>query len=388
MLIYSHATPEILIASFRNKTQVKNSTFCGLIDDNFPDDVMSLTGDDLVIKESKGTLNIDIALAIAFNAMRDCDTARQFAKIYIANGSNIDTRTLMYYKNRILNGPFGPCVKEYIQANFEAAREGDTGVNDVNTQRNLGGNNIRNNFTKENYEETIGANELIDKDFVGLLKKTAGDCLNAPCDYFSHGGSFGFLTNGGIPNVTTTPGMSNSIAPPIDDRETFNKLPPLFQKGSLMLSELGNNTMGKLKNVFTDKTQKQQEEQILNKQTITAATPQAVPPPSSSGVLGVIKSNLSSFLAFAKANTQVQNVMSANLGDCFRMNDYRQRYNPFSYMADGGMNGEIAAPPGISGMAVGTRQQNNGALNAEAPNLPTGDGGLDPTNPLLPPINN
>ena len=58
--------------------------------------------------------------------------------------------------------------------------------------------------------------------------------------------------------------------------------------------------------------------------------------------------------------------MSANLGDCFRMNDYRQRYNPFSYMSDGGMNGEVAAPPGISGMAVGYKQQDNGSLNATA----------------------
>lgn len=367
MLLYSHSTPEILIASFRNKTQVKNSSFCGLIDDNFPDDVMSLTGDDLVIKESKGTLNIDIALAIAFNAIRDCDTARQFAKIYIANGSNIDTRTLLYYKNRILNGPFGPCVKEYIQVNFEAAREGDSGANDTNTQRNLGGNNIRNNFTKEYYEQTIGANELIDKDFVGLLKKNLGDCLNAPCDYFSHGGSYGFLTNGAIPNQTTIPGAASSVAPPIDDKETFSKLPPLFQKGSLMLSEIGNNTMKKFKSVFSTPAKDQQETQLLTTQSITAIQPQTNPPPAnSSGINGVFTSNITSFLGFAKANTQVQSVMSANLGDCFRLNDYRQRYNPFSYMADGGMNGEIAAAPGISGMAVGFKQQNNGSLNAIA----------------------
>ncbi|NBP16584.1 hypothetical protein EBU95_19710, partial [bacterium] len=88
MLIYSHCTPEILIASFRTKQQVKNSSYCNLVDDNLPDDVSALKGDSLIIKEGTNTLNIDIALALAFNAIRSPESAKQFGKIYIETGSS------------------------------------------------------------------------------------------------------------------------------------------------------------------------------------------------------------------------------------------------------------------------------------------------------------
>ena len=388
MLIYSHLTPDILVASFNNKTQVKNSSYCGLIDDTFPDDVMSLTGSDLIINEPPGTLNLDIALAIAFNSIRDCDTARHFAKILIINGPKIDTCTLMYYVNRILAGPYKDCVQLFSQVNFEAAREGYTGANFIGEQRNLGGGNIRNNATREYHQETIGTNELVDVDFVSLLKNFIGDCLNGPCDYFSSmDSSYGFLTNGG-PNVITTPGYTDNVGPSLLDRETFGKIPPLFQKMSITLSQIADNTVKTVKSVFNTEERVAAEKQILDSQTVTA-TPllSGAPPTNSIGFDLLFKPNFASLFGFAKANTQVQAVMASNLGDCFRINDYRRRYNPFSYLQDGGMNGELAADPGISGMPVGFKQLNNGILNADAPDLPTG-GGLDTNNPLLPQINN
>jgi len=392
MLIYSHSTPEILIASFRNKTQVKNSSYCNLIDDTFPDDVMVLKGDDLIIKEGQGTLNLDVALAIGFNAIRDCESARQFAKMYVLNGPSMDTKTLMYYRNRILNGPFGKCVLDYVQSNFEMAKYGVTGDN-MPELRNLGTPDIRNNYTKETFQQTIGANENVDNDFISMLKKSLGDCLNAPCDYFSHRGSFGFLTNGAAPNPTTTPTLADKVGPPIDDNETFCKLPPVFQKMSGMLSQIGSTTTKKLTSIFVPKETQKKKEEALDKGKLD---PKDVKPaatkPESNNIFNVLKTDISSFLNYSKASSQVQSTISSNLGDCFRMNDYRQRYNPFSYLSNGGMNGEVAADPGISGMPTSTIAKNNGSLNAIAtdptpappPTPPPAEKGVWVADPVIP----
>ena len=387
MLIYSHSTPEILIASFRNKEQVKNSSYCGLIDENFPDDVMKLVGDDLVIKEPAGTLNIDIALAIAFNSIRTCDDARQFAMIYTVNGPNIDTKTLMYYKTRIINGPFGSCVKEFIDVNFEAARNGVTGVNVSNIQRDLGGSNIRNPSTRDSFSPSVGTNRLLNIDFISTLKKSFGDCLNAPCNYFTYGGSYGFLTNGAGANSTNTIGYNEQLGFPINDNETFSKMPQIFQKMSVTLSQMGANTLSNIKNVFTTKEQKAKEQDMIDKGKVTKENS------NTSNSSGVVNFDLTSFFNFSKASTQVQSVVSINLGDCFRMEDYRKRYNPYSYLETGGMNGETAAEAGATtGIPTTQPTLTNNDISVNAPFtqeslvLPnTGDTNTG-QNPLLPGI--
>lgn len=395
MLIYSHSTPEILIASFRNKEQVKNSSYCGLIDENFPDDIMNLKGDNLAIKEPPGTLNIDIALAIAFNSIRTCDDARQFAMIYTINGPNIDTKTLMYYRSRIINGPFGSCVREFIQANFEAARNGVTGVNVDNVQRDLGGVTIRNPSTRDSFGPAIGTNRLLNNDFISTLKKSFGDCLNAPCDYFSHSGSYGFLSNGAGANSTNTLGYNEQLGFPIHDNETFSKMPQLFQKMSVTLSQMGANTLTNVKNIFTTKEQKAKEQDIVDKAKITKENSTTTTPPTSAAITSnLFNIDFASFLNFSKASSQVQSVVSSNLGDCFRMEDYRKRYNPFTYLESGGMNGESAAEAGATtGIPTTQPTLNTNNISIDTPvnssllplpdfNNPTG---FD--NPLLPPIN-
>lgn len=366
MLIYSHSTPEILIASFRNKEQVKNSSYCGLIDENFPDDVMTLAGDDLVIKEPAGTLNIDIALAIAFNSIRTCDDARQFAMLYTINGPNVDTKTLMYYKTRIINGPFGSCVREFIDANFEAARNGVTGVNVSNIQRDLGGSNIRNISTRDSFEPSVGTNRALNNDFISTLKKSFGDCLNAPANYFAHGGSYGFLTNGAGANSANIVGHNEQLGFPISDNETFSKMPQIFQKMSVTLSQMGTNTLTNVKNVFTTKEQKAKEQDVIDKGKVTKENSNTA---NSSELFNL---DLTSFFNFSKAASQVQSAIANSLGDCFRMEDYRKRYNPFSYLESGGMNGETAAEAGATtGIPTTQATVNNTNITNKTYNVPT-----------------
>lgn len=368
MLLYTHVTPEILLMSFRNKTQVKNSSYCGLIDENFPDDVMSLTGDNLVIKESKNTLNVDIALAIAFNSIRDCDTARQFARVFIANGPQIDTKTLLYYRNRILNGPFKNCVVNFVDVNFEAATQGVTGANNANTQRNLGGSVIRNTTILENYNKTAGYDELVDVSFVSFLTNAIKDCLNAPCNYFKSTGSYGLLYN--TFGTTNTPTTESGIAiAGVDDIETFNKIPPIFQRVGIQLSEMTTNIKQSLANIVSSTKKVFTEDGTYTIKNV---------PISTSSI---------SYDSFVRSSTEILGVVSSNLGDCYRVNDFRRRYNPYTYLADGGMNGEVAGDPGINGMPVGYVPQNNGNLNADAPILPSNPNQInigDMVNPILP----
>lgn len=376
MLIYSHITPEILIASFRNKGQVKNSSYCGIIDDNLPDDPTILTGDDLIIKEGNNTINVDIAVAITFNSIRDCKSAQYFGKLLILNGPNLDTRSIIYYKTRILNGPFAKCVLKYVQSNFEVLRAGYTGDN-IPDIRNFTPQ-IRDNLIRESYIPKLGTDEFYDPDFVAMLNKTKNDCTRAPCDYFSHGGTYGFLGNGANPNSSTTPSLLNQVGPNIEDNETFNKMPAVFQKMSTSLSMLAANSVKKFADAFIPPRLQEANKQILNTgQPNPQLTAAPATPTVSNNIFNFFKTAIDVFLSYSLASSQIQSNIANNLGDCYRLHDYRTRYNPFSYLSQGGMNGETAADPGISGMPTSYVPKNNGILNAVA-------GGIPPAPPAAP----
>ncbi|NBP03017.1 MAG: hypothetical protein EBU90_23470, partial [Proteobacteria bacterium] len=409
MLIYSHCTPEILIASFRTKQQVKNSSYCNLVDDNLPDDVSALKGDSLIIKEGTNTLNIDIALALAFNAIRSPESAKQFGKILIANGTNVDTRTLMFYVRRIKNSPFGSTVQKYFNDHFDyinnnfkgnaiAFQNTLGGLSIVNTNQNIGsgtgspntgvgivnggiGGTNNNNQGGVNGLNGIGTNnnnnivnlsdpnselydglgvestkpfsitrDPIDTDFINTLKKLAKDCLTSPCNYFDHGGSFGFLSNSAqmlTPFTTINSDLTNdSIGVGIHDQETFTRMPPIFQRIATKLNQVTTTTVNKMVQNFNN----------------------AISRSLSGG--NVLTSDTNTFEQYSKAQSNILTNLAENLGDCFRMDDFRRRYNPFNYYEQGGANGEQAAPPGISGMPVGYKNVKNDSLHSSLSGTP------------------
>ncbi len=189
MLIYSHTTPEILVASFRTKEQVKNSSYCDLVDDNLPDDLSTLKGDNLIIKEGTNTLNLDIALAIAFNEIRSPSSAIQFGKILIVNGPNIDTRTLLYYTRRINSGPFGSDVSQFFENHFNYIT-GDYKGNSIDFQQNLGRNfevvttdssngELYDGLGSESTKPFKITQNSIDQDLINTLKRLLLNCLTA-----------------------------------------------------------------------------------------------------------------------------------------------------------------------------------------------------------------
>ena len=318
MLIYSHSTPEILTATIRSVDDVKNSEYCGLVGPNFPDDVMGLDGDNLIIADEPDKLNREIAVAIAFNSIQDCEGAKQFVRLFLVNAPTIDVATILYYKDRISNGPFAECVKEYSQAAFEAS-----------------------SFGIPSNTSIFGASPR-DKSFLNTLKNTLLDCLNAPCDYFKAGGTYGFL-GAGTPG--TTGGVDNP--PSIDDILTFNKIPETFQQVSATLSVQTKLTMAKIKNVFKSKDQRIQEEELI---IAGKNTPPVVPTTTSISLKSILPDNIVDGIKKLLAPTKIQNVLSANLGDCFRIQDYQRKYNPYTYTKTGGSNGESIAPRPVTGV--------------------------------------
>lgn len=358
MLIYSHNTPEILIASFRTKEQARNSNFCEVMDDNLPDDLSTLKGNDLIIKEGKGTINIDIALAIAFNSIRSPQSAQQFGKILIANGTNVDTRTIKYYVNRIKNGPLGYDTLKYFDDHFKYITGAYTSKS-IAFQQGLG-NNLPTETSDELYDG-LGIesskpfeyrNESVDTDFINTIKGLFKTCLESPCNYFAHSGSFGFLSNASQTlNTTTSPKddiTNDTKGIGFKNLETFNKMPQIFQKVASKLNQLTSTTANKFVQTFVGGIS-------------------AVPTSRTENKGLILSPDLTTHENFSKAQSEVLNKVARSLGDCYRLDDYRRRYNPFHYYEEGGPNAEQAAPPGISGMPVGYKVQKNDALNASVP---------------------
>lgn len=324
MLIYSHSTPEILTATIRSVADVKNSEYCGLVGLDFPDDVMALDGDDLIIPDEPDKLNREIAVAIAFNSIQDCEGAKQFVRLFLVNAPTIDVATILYYRDRISNGPFADCVREYSQAAFEASSFGIPGNTSI-----------------------FGASPR-DKSFLNTLKNALLDCLNAPCDYFGSGGAYGFL---GLSTPGTTGGVDSP--PPIDDLLTFSKIPEAFQQASATLSVMGKLTTAKIKNVFKSKQERIKEEEVIIAGG-TATAPQ--PTVTSIGLKSILPDNIVEGVKKLLTPTKIQNVLSANLGDCFRIQDYQKKYNPYTFTPTGGDNSEGLGPRSDTGVVERTNE--------------------------------
>lgn len=323
MLIYSHSTPEILTATIRSVDDVKNSEYCGLVGPNFPDDVMGLDGDDLIIADEPDKLNREIAVAIAFNSIQDCEGAKQFVRLFLVNAPTIDVATILYYRDRISNGPFADCTREYSQAAFEAC-----------------------SFGIPSNTSIFGASPR-DKSFLNTLKNALLDCLNAPCDYFKPGGTYGFLGS-------NTPGTTGGVdsPPPIDDLLTFNKIPETFQQASATLSVMGKLTTAKIKNVFKSKQERVQEEEL-----IIASGKANNPQPTTTGIglKSILPDNIFEGMQKLLSSTKIQNTLSVNLGDCFRIQDYQRKYNPYLHAEQGGSNSEGAGGRPGTGVAEKTK---------------------------------
>ena len=212
MIIYNHNTPEKLISKFYSVEQLREFPICELAKD-VPNDL--LTTNNLTILERKDTMNLDLSLAILYNNITDLQSAIQFARIFTINGPRIDTKTIIFYVDRINNGPFGPQVGDYVTKHFDYVSSG-------RKIPNIGGDAVT---STDIYE--------FDQNFANQLIDALKDCLYAPCNYFNYGGGMGLFGNvDQIPTVNSLPpgDITNDIGPPgTISKSLFTKLLPSIQ---------------------------------------------------------------------------------------------------------------------------------------------------------------
>lgn len=322
---YLHLTPEALTMRFRTKQQVKNSDLCGLVDDNLPDDLFILKGDELDIVEPEGTLNKDFALALGFNQITDANKAKQVAKLLVLNGPGLDPYTINYYTRRLKNGPYGTIVTTHIQTNFIAA---------------AGGNNY------VPFQNSLGNISDVDNDFVATLKEKLGalDCFLTPANYFNFQGIYGALAEKqGTWNYTTSPAWDTNNKQTLGQEgyQTAKKMPPIFQAvtGALNFASLG--TYKKALKLFYTKEQlekQKQEFEAANSQRKQTNGDQLTPDISTAKVI-------------QEAATDVLTSIAQFLGDTVRIFEFKN-INPYQYVNDPinpGNNAQRSQPPGMVG---------------------------------------
>jgi hypothetical protein len=360
---YFHLTPEALTMRFYSKAQVKNSNLCDIADDNLPDNLFALKGEQLEIKEGTNTLNKDLALAIGFNQIFDQNTANQVGKLIVANGPLLDPKTILYYVKRLKNGPYGYGITQHIKANFDQAKT--AGNSRVPFQQNLGG----------------GSN--IDNDFVSYLQNKLGaaDCFLTPADYFDFQGVYGTLANTqNIWNYTTAPAFDTNNKETRGDEgyETANKMPKPLQmvNGVLNLATLG--TYKKFLKLF-----KTDEELAKERANFKSGTSVRESNDGESATPDILTAK-----SKQEASTDGLSEIAEFLGDAFRVFTFQYRANPYGYTnspVSPGNNAMIPQPPGTVGSPpITPRSIDNGYLNLPLGNIQ--ENSSQTYNPLLPPI--
>lgn len=329
---YIHSTPAILTSRFFSKSQVKDSELCGLIDDNFPDDIFSLRGALLEIQEGDGTLNKDFALAIGFNQIQDQESANQIAKLLIANGPALDSTTIEYYVTRLSNGPYGDYARQVITDSFLVARS--AGLEQSPGQFNLGnGNNL-------------------DQDFISFLRSKLGaaDCFLTPANYFEFQGIYATLAQTkNIWNYTTAPvsDTNGKETRGYELPETTDKMPNVFQAVAIGLNFLTLNIFRKV--LKTSKTKQELEDE---KTAFQSGKSVREDKPGT-----VTTSDITTAIAVQESSVDVQSQVMEQKGDLARISK-EKKANPYAYSNQqpaAGNNASAPMNPGTTAMPPETR---------------------------------
>lgn len=356
---YFHLTPEALTMRFYSKTQVKNSNLCDIVDDNLPDNLLTLKGNQLEINEGTGTLNKDVALAIGFNQIFNQNSANQIGKLLVANGPALDPKTILYYVRRLKNGPYGYGVTQHIKANFEAAKTAGS--------------------SKVNFQPYLGNKQDVDNDFVSYLQSKLGvaDCFLTPADYFDFQGVYGTLANTqNIWNYTTAPAFdtNNKETRGNEAYETASKMPKPLQlvNGTLNLATLG--TYKKFLKIFKSQAELDQE-----KASFDAGQSERL---DNGGQ--ITTQDLNSAKSRQQASTDALSEIAEFLGDAFRVFTFQYRANPYGYTNSAASPGNNASVPQPAG-STGPKPNIPKPVGNESLELPVGDP-ANTFNPLLPNI--
>jgi hypothetical protein len=276
----------------------KNTTNCEFVS-AFPQEV-ELMYDWKKVKRSSNPLN----------------ALRNFTKKLLLYGPDLDVQTIKYFVQRFNCYPsyFTDTIKGELILAFERANNIKIQEADINASVGSSGNSYITNHSRLDND-----NKFLNK-LANLLKS-----CKKPCNYFTpSSSSIGTLTDFGralSDSASVLGAAANDLlhAPTNIGTYVLNKIKPMvrteFFKLKIMTQDLYRDGV---KPFFSEK-----DRQRLKSQLEQGGTPDTkfdrLPLTGDTGT----------YFVAAGAHSQIQATLQQKIGDCFRMHDYNQRYNPY-----------------------------------------------------------
>jgi hypothetical protein len=291
-MLYRNTFPEFLEAiaigpdpSFLEK----NTTFCEFAS-GFPQEV-ELMYEWKSVKRSSNPLN----------------ALRNFTKRFIIYGPDLDVQTLKFFVQKVNVFPsyYGDTVKTEVGEAFEAAK------------------NIT-NIKDSPYFITNNRPINEDTNFLNKLAAMMRTC-KSPCNYFkpmsSSIGTLGDFGRGLSDAASILGGAVGDAlnAPTNIATNVLNKIKPQFRTEFFKLKILAQDLYQDGVKPFFSAKDRQRVKDKLN-QGIT---------PDNAFMRLPLTGDTSSYFAVSEIHSDLQSSIQRELGDCYRMFDYNQRYNPY-----------------------------------------------------------
>ena len=276
----------------------KNTTNCEFVS-AFPQEV-ELMYDWKKVKRSSNPLN----------------ALRNFTKKMLLYGPDLDIQTIKFFVHKINVYPsyFSDTIKDEVVYAFENANLIEVKEEEIDSYVGNNGNNYITNHTR------------IDNDnsFLGKLAKMLKSCKK-PCNYFRpSSSSIGTLTDfirGMSDSGSVLQAAKNDLlqAPVNIASGVMNKIKPAVRTEFFKLKILTQDLYRDGVKPFFSKQERERVKNDISKGKSPDSGMYRMP----------LTGDTQTSLIVSQSHSDLQAKLRQQLGDCFRMHDYNQRYNPY-----------------------------------------------------------
>lgn len=275
----------------------KNTTNCEFVS-AFPQEV-ELMYDWKKVKRSSNPLN----------------ALRNFTKKLLLYGPDLDIQTIKFFVQKVNVYPsyFSDIIKSEVILAFENANLIEIPEEDIDGSVGNSGNNYITNHTRIDNDES----------FLNKLANMLKSC-NRPCNYFKpSSSSIGTLTDFSramSDSASVLGAAANDVlhAPTNIATSLMNKIKPVFRTEFFKLKVLTQDLYRDGVKPFFSKEERERVKNDLSK---------GKTPDSGQYRMPLTGDTITAFTA-SQSHSELQATLKQQLGDCFRMHDYGQRYNP------------------------------------------------------------
>jgi len=278
----------------------KNTTNCEFVS-AFPQEV-ELMYDWKKVKRSSNPLN----------------ALRNFTKKLLLYGPDLDVQTIKFFVQKINVYPayFSNTIKSEVIYAFENANNINVEEYEIDNDPPVGSNG-NNYITNHTGIDT-------DNSFLSKLAKMLKSC-NKPCNYFKpSSSSIGTLTDFSramSDSASILGAAANDLlhAPTNIASGLMNKIKPIVRNEFFKLKVLTQDLYRDgVKPFFSKKDRERVKNDISKGKT-----------PDSGQYRMPLTGDTSTALVASQSHSELQAILKQQLGDCFRLHDYGQRYNPY-----------------------------------------------------------